>query len=67
MNVENKVNIENKVNVEGFQVLQKSFSKSTIYKIVYEIENVFVTSVLLFHSALHANNNELVTLVNEYA
>ena len=53
------------VEVKGYLVWKKFFVKSSIYKTVYDIEKYYSTSFLLFHSALRANNFELIKIAKK--
>ena len=59
--LETKQNI-NDINVESFLRWKTCFVKSETYKAVFEIEKIFGTSFLLFHSALRANNFKLASI-----
>ena len=53
---ENKLDI----NVASYLLWKKFFVKSESYEVLFQIEKFFGTSFLLFHSAVRANNFQLV-------
>ena len=53
------------INVDSYLLWKKFFVNSNMYEVIFQIERVYGTSLLLFHASLRANNFNLVNIAKK--